>query len=55
MIPWAHPIPQRKQYLDLFCSRFCTDDRRVSLYTLQWTPLLPSLKLPLTMGDLDPI
>ena len=27
----AHPSPQLKRHLDRF-SRFCTDDRRVSLY-----------------------
>ena len=52
-IPTAHPSPQPKQHLDRF-SRFCTDDRRVSLYFTMGRPFAPS-KLPLPMGDLNPI
>jgi len=52
MVPWANPSPQPKRYLDVF-SRFCTDDRRVSLYFTMGRPF-PPLKLPLSMGDLNP-
>ena len=34
-------------------SRFCTDDRRVALYFTM--DALPHSKLPLFMGDADPI
>jgi len=44
MIPWAHPIPQPKRHLYRF-SRFCTDDRRVSLYCTIGRPF--PQKLPL--------
>jgi len=37
MIPWAHPSPQPKRHLDRF-SRFCRDDRRVSLYFTMGRP-----------------
>ena len=52
---WASPSPQPKRRRHRF-SHFCTDDRRVSLgaYTLEWATPSPS-KLPLQMGDLDPI
>ena len=43
--------PKPKRHLDRL-SRFCTDDRRVSLYFTMGLPF-PS-KLPLPMGDLDP-
>jgi len=51
-IPWAHLRPQPKRHLDQF-SRFCTDDRRASLYFTMGRPFSPS-KLPLPMEDLDP-
>jgi len=48
--PWAHLSPQSKRRLYQF-SRFCTDDRRVSLYfTMGWP--FPSKIAPL-MGHLD--
>jgi len=52
MIPWAHPSPQTKRHLYQF-SRFCTDDRRVSLYFTMGHPFPPS-KLPLPMGGSGP-
>jgi len=52
MIPWAHPIPQSKRCLD-WLSCFCIDDHSVPIL-YNGTPLPPS-KLPLPMGDLDPI
>jgi len=52
-IPWTHPSPQTKRHHFRF-SRFCTDDRRVSLYFTTGRTFPPS-KLPLPMGDLDPI
>jgi len=51
MILMAHPSPQPKRYLDLF-SRFCTDDRRASLYFAVRRPF--PLKLPLPMGSWTP-
>jgi len=46
MIPWAHPSPQPKRHLDRFC-RFCTDDRRVSLYFTMGRPFpLPQKNAP---------
>jgi len=51
VIHWAHPSSQPKWHLDRF-SRFCTDDRRVSLYFTMGCPFSLS-KLPLPMGDLD--
>jgi len=53
MIPWAHRSPQPKWHLDRF-GRFCTDDRRVSLYFTMGRPF-PLKITPLSMGDLDPI
>ena len=49
-IPWAHASLQSKRYLDRF-SRFCADDRRVSLYS--GLPVSSS-KLPLPMGGSGP-
>ena len=40
MILWAHPSAQPKGHLDRF-SRFCTDDRRVSLYFIMGHPFPP--------------
>jgi len=37
MILWAHPSPQAKRYLNRI-SRFCTDDRRRSLYFTMGRP-----------------
>jgi len=46
-VPWVHPTQQPKRHLDQF-SRFCTDDRKMSLSKLR-------SKLPLPMvGDVDP-
>jgi len=39
-IPWTHPSPQLKRHLDRF-SRFCADDRRVSLYFTMGRPFPP--------------
>jgi len=52
MIATAHPSPQPKRHLDRF-SRFCTDDRRVSLCFTMGCPFSPS-KLPLPMGGIGP-
>jgi len=52
IITWTHPRPQPKRHLDRF-SRFCTDDRRVSLYFTVGCPSPSKLSLP--MGDVDPI
>jgi len=52
MIYTAHPSPQPKRHLHRF-SRFCTDDRRVSLYfTMGRT--FPRSRLPLPMGGCGP-
>jgi len=40
MIPTAHPNLLPKRHLDQF-SRFCTDDRRVSLYFTMGRPFNP--------------
>ena len=48
----AHLSPQPKWHLDWF-SRFCIDDRRVSLDFTMGRPCFPS-KLPLPMGDQNP-
>jgi len=37
MIPWAYPSPRPKQHLHRFC-RFCTDNRRMSLYFTMGRP-----------------
>jgi len=47
-IPWAHLSPKPKRHLHWF-SRFCTDDRRVSLHFTTGCPFTPS-KLPLPRG-----
>jgi len=54
MIPWAHPRPQPKRYLDRF-SRFayCTNDRRVPILHKRDAPPFP-LKLPLPMRGCRP-
>jgi len=52
MLLSVHPSAQPKRQIDHF-SRFCTDDRRVSLYCTMGHPF-PSSKLPLAMGDFDP-
>jgi len=46
MVPWAHPSPQPKRYLDRF-SRLCTEDRILCAYVIMG-PSFP-LKLPLSM------
>jgi len=51
MISWAVPSPQPKRHLDRF-SRFCTDDRRVSLYN--GTPLSPIKIAPFHGGSGPP-
>jgi len=48
----AHPSPQPKRHLDQF-SRFCTDDRSVSLYFAMERHFL-HWKFPLPTGNLDP-
>jgi len=53
MILWAHPNTQHKRHLDRF-SRFCTDERRASLYFTMGCPFSHQ-KLPLPTRDLDPI
>jgi len=40
MIPLGHPSPQPKRHLNRF-RRFCTDDRRVSLYFTMGRPFPP--------------
>jgi len=52
--PWASPSPQPKRHLDRF-SRFCTDDRGVSLslYITMGHPFSPS-KLLLPIGGSGP-
>ena len=45
--------PQPKRHLDRF-NRFCTDDRRVSLYFTMGRPFLPLKKLPLPIGGSRP-
>jgi len=52
MIPRAYPSQQPKRYLARF-SRFCTDDHRVSLYTLQWDASFP-LKIVPSHGGSGP-
>ena len=42
-IPTAHPSAQPKRHLDQF-SRFCTDDRRVSLYFTINAPFAPQFR-----------
>jgi len=49
MIPWAHPSPHRKRHLDRL-SRFCTDDRRVSLYFAMGRPF--PLKIAASYGEI---
>ena len=44
--------PQPKRHLDQF-SRFCTDDRRVSLYFTMGRPFSPPSKCPFSIGDVD--
>jgi len=51
MVPWANPSPQPKWYLDRF-SRFCTDDRRVSLYFTMDAPF--PLKISPSHGGSEP-
>ena len=51
MLPWAHPRPHPKQYLDRF-SRFAQLTAE-DPYTLQRADPL-TVKLPLNMEDLDP-
>jgi len=46
-IPTAHPSPQPKRHLNRF-SGFCTDDRRVSLYSYF------TMGRPFPVGDLNP-
>jgi len=48
MIPWAHPSPRLKWHLDRF-GRFCTDDRRVPLYSTTGHPF-PLKIAPSHMG-----
>ena len=50
-IPWAHPSLQPNRHLNWF-SRFCTDDRRVSLYFTKGH-LFP-LKIALPVGVSGP-
>ena len=50
MLPWNHPSPNSKRYLDRFNGFAQLTAERP--YTLQRTAL-PPLKLPLSMGDLD--
>jgi len=52
MLHWTHPTQLPKQHLDLF-NLFCTAHGRVSIHH-NGLPLSSS-KLPLCMGDLDPI
>jgi len=51
MIPTANPSLQLKRHLDRF-SRFCTNDRRVSLDFTIRRPF--PLKIAPSHGDLDP-
>ena len=52
VLPSTHPSPQPKWQINRF-SRFCKDDRRVSLHFTIRRPF-PLSKLPLPMGDLYP-
>jgi len=52
MLPWTHSSQHLKRRLDQF-SRFCTADGRVPI--LCNGPILSPSKLPLRVGDLDPI
>jgi len=51
MIPWAYPSPQPKRHLDRF-SRFCTYDRRVSLYFTIGRPFPQNCPFPWEDVDL---
>jgi len=51
IIPWAHPSPQPKRYLDQFC-HFCIDERKVSLYFTMGRPF--PLKIAHSDGCLKP-
>jgi len=49
----AHPSLYPKRHLDRF-SRFCTDDRRVSLYFTMGRPFSPQ-NCPFSLGIWTPI
>jgi len=53
MVPWANPNPQPKRHLDSFYAIFAQITAAYP-YTLQWAAL-PSLKIALSHGELDPI
>jgi len=53
MLSRTHACPNTKQHLDCF-GHFCTAHGRETLYFTTDRPF-PHLKLPLLMGDLDPI
>jgi len=53
MLPSAHQSPNPKRHLDRF-SRFCTVHGRVLVHFTTSCPF-PPLKLPLPIGNLDPL